>query len=292
MSSPSIAASWSAVVEDVEVLRDPGRGDRLRDGLTALLQVPAQHDLRGRPGVCRRDLPDHRVLESASGCAVSVEGDPADRRPRLGQDPLLGVDLEELGLPEVRVHLDLVHRGHHRRRRHQPAQVGRHEVADPDRTDLAVGQQSLQRLVGGDGELELSRQGLVQDQQVDLVEAELARALVEGVQGLVVAVVGDPHLRLDEDLRAVEAGATQKPTQRLAHLALVAVGRSGVDVPVTGGQRRLDGRNRLVRVRLEDAEPEGRHLDAVVEMQHGDPCTVRGHGRTSTLSAVRSSIAA
>jgi hypothetical protein len=34
----------------------------------------------------------------------------------------------------------------------------------------------------------------VQDQQIDLVDAELACALVEGVQRLVVAVVGDPDL--------------------------------------------------------------------------------------------------
>jgi hypothetical protein len=40
-----------------------------------------------------------------------------------------------------------------------------HEVADPDRADLAVGQERLQGLVGADGEVELARQGLMQDQQ-------------------------------------------------------------------------------------------------------------------------------
>jgi len=59
----------------------------------------------------------------------------------------------------------------------------------------------------------------VQDQQVDLVDAQLAGALVMRVQRLVVAVVADPDLRLDEDLRPVEAG----PSQRLTDLPLVAV---------------------------------------------------------------------
>jgi hypothetical protein len=42
---------------------------------------------------------------------------------------------------------------------------------------------------------------LVQDQQVDLVDPELAGAFFKAVQGLVVAVVADPDLGLQEDLR-------------------------------------------------------------------------------------------
>ena len=145
--------------------------------------------------------------------------------------PCSAVDREELGLPEVGVHLDLVHRRHHRRGCQQRGQVVGHEVADPDRADLAVGQQRLQRLVGADGEVELARQRLVQDQQVDLVDAELAGALVEGVQRLVVAVVGDPDLGLDEDLRAVDARSARNrrsasPTSRsLPYAAAVSMWR-------------------------------------------------------------------
>jgi hypothetical protein len=121
-----------------------------------------------------------------------------------------------------------------------------HEVADADRADPPVGEQRLKRLVGADGEVELPRQRLVEDQQVDLVDAELAGALVEGVQRLVVAVVADPD---------------------------------------------LDGRDSLLRRRLEDAEPERRDLDAVLQPQLGNVRARRSHGRTSTFSAVRSSIA-
>ncbi len=113
---------------------------------------------------------------------------------------MLGVEVLHRVLLEVRVQLDLVHGGHHRRHVQQPGQVVDHEVGDPDGADLAVGQQGLQRPVGRQGLVELRRQRLVQDQQVDLVDAELAGRLLEAVQGLVVAVVADPDLRLHEHL--------------------------------------------------------------------------------------------
>ena len=57
---------------------------------------------------------------------------------------------------------------------------------------------------------------------------ELARALVEGVQRLVVAVVADPDLGLDEDLRAVDARSRRiaSPTSRsLPYAAAVSMWR-------------------------------------------------------------------
>ena len=75
-----------------------------------------------------------------------------------------------------------------------------HEVADPDRADLAVSEQSLQSTVGLEGPLEGRRERLVEDQQVDLVDAELAGALLEAVQSPVVSVVADPDLGLQEHL--------------------------------------------------------------------------------------------
>jgi len=81
--------------------------------------------------------------------------------------------------------------------------------------DLAVAEQRLQRQVRRQRLVELRRQRLVQDQQVDLVDAELARALVEAVQGLVVAVVADPDLGLQEDVgRSRPDSATASPTCR------------------------------------------------------------------------------
>ena len=167
---------------------------------------------------------------------------------------MLGVDLEQLGLPEVGVHLDLVDRRHDLGLGQQPVEVSRHEVGDADRTHLAVGVQLLQRPVGADGQVELAGQRLVQDQQVDLLDAELAGALSKACSVGVVAVVADPDLGLDEDLVAAQSGAAD----RLADLALVAVGGSGVDVAVAGLQRGSDSGDGLLGRGLEDAEPEDR----------------------------------
>jgi len=62
-----------------------------------------------------------------------------------------------------------------------------HEVADPDGADLPVAEQRLQGTVGLQRSSEVRREGLVKDEQVDLVDAELAGTLLETVQGLVVA---------------------------------------------------------------------------------------------------------
>jgi len=141
-----------------------------------------------------------------------------------------------------------------------------HEVADPDRAELPVGQQLLERPVGIEGEVELAGQRLVKDEQVELLDAELACALVEGVQRLLVAVVGDPDLGLEEDVGAVEPGRTD----RLADLALVAVGGGGVDVAVAGVERGSDRVAGLVGRRLKDAQAEGPQFDAAVEREGRD----------------------
>ena len=99
-------------------------------------------------------------------------------------------------------------------------------------------------------------------QQVELLDAELAGALVERVQRVVVAVVADPDLRLDEHLVAVDAGAADA----LADLALVAVGGGGVDQPVADGERRLDGGTVVSSGGVwKTPSPRAGHLDAVVQ---------------------------
>ena len=133
-------------------------------------------------------------------------------------------------------------------------QMRRHEVGDPDAAYLAVGVELLQGLVGGDGQVEFTGQCLVQDQQVDAVDAELSRGFVESVQCRVVAEIGDPDLRLDEHLVAGQPGTTD----RFADPALVAVGGCGVDVPVTGAQRRFDRGGGLVGRCLIDPESDDR----------------------------------
>ena len=171
---------------------------------------------------------------------------------------MLGAEGLDLGLHEVRVHFDLVDRRHDVGVVEQLGEVVDHEVADADRADLAVRQQGLERSVRRQRAVEVRGQGLVEDQEVDLVDTQLGRGLLEGVTRLVVAVVGDPHLRLEEDLIARDLRAAEAE----ADLALVAVRGGGVDEAIPGAQRRLDGIRRLVGRALEDAEAEGRHDDA------------------------------
>jgi hypothetical protein len=179
------------------------------------LDVPAKHDLcRGLP-VGLRDAEDHRVLQGAAVAAVAVERDPADRRPRLGADAVLGAECLDRPLLEVGMQLDLVDRRNDAGRVQEPGEVVDHEVADPDRPDLAVAQQALERTVGIEGLVEGRRERLVQDEQVDLVHSELAGTLLETVQGLVETVVADPDLRFDEDLVPGDArGLNRLPTSR------------------------------------------------------------------------------
>ena len=113
----------------------------------------------------------------------------------------------------------------------------------------------------------------MQDQQVELLHTELAGGLVEGVQRLLVAVVVDPDLGLQEDLVTRDAGIAQA----LPDLALVAVGRGGVDQAVSGAQRGLDGLGRLLRLGLVDAEPDHGHLDAVVQDERAGGILQIGH---------------
>ncbi len=75
-----------------------------------------------------------------------------------------------------------------------------HEVTHADGADLAVGEERLERPIGVERAVEGRGQCVMQKQQVDLVDAQFASALVESAQRPVVAVVADPELRLDEDL--------------------------------------------------------------------------------------------
>ena len=151
---------------------------------------------------------DGRVCQRS--VAVIVGAKPTDWRPCLGEDPVSTVEVLQFPLLGVGVHFDLVHRGDDLGLIEQSLQTDRQEVADADSAQLSVGKQGFQCFVGRDGLVELGRVGLVQDEQINLLEAELRRRLLKSVQRLIVSVVGDPNLGLDEDVRAVEAGTAQR----------------------------------------------------------------------------------
>lgn len=99
-----------------------------------------------------------------------------------GDDAELGVQALQFLLLAVRVELDLVHGGNYRCFRQESVKDLRHEVADTNRAYLAVGEELLKRPVRVDREVEPARQRLVQQQQVDLLDTQLRRALLEPVR--------------------------------------------------------------------------------------------------------------
>jgi hypothetical protein len=130
---------------------------------------------------------DDRVCERAPLRVTSVDHDSTNRRPGLRQNAMRGVDSADGPLREIWVYLDLVHGRYDVDLLEERVHVFRHEIAHADRPDLAIAQQRLQRVVGLDGQVETRRKWLVEDEQIDAVDAELARALVESVQSFVVA---------------------------------------------------------------------------------------------------------
>jgi hypothetical protein len=76
--------------------------------------------------------------------------------------------------------------------------------------------------------------------------------------------VADPQLGRHEHLAAVDSGAADA----FADLSLVQIGGGGVNQPVAVRDRGLDRADGLGGRALEDAQAEGGHLDAVVQLDH------------------------
>src|SRR5262249_46514744 len=107
--------------------------------------------------------------------------------------------------------------------------------------------------------------------QIHIVEPEAAKARIEGPERTLVAVFAQPEFGRDEHFGAIDSAAHEP----FAHLSLVEIGSGGVDEPIARGDRCLDrSRGQLPGLPGQDAEPEGRHRDAVVQSQEGTP---RGH---------------
>jgi hypothetical protein len=125
------------------------------------------------------------------------------------------------------VHFDLVDGRDDAGMLEQGGEVVDREVADADGADPAVGEQCFERPVGAEGAVEGAGRCLVEDEQVDLLDAELSGALVEAVEGLVVAVVGDPDLRLEEHVGAVDSRGDEASREDL--MARKAAARAALD---------------------------------------------------------------
>jgi hypothetical protein len=139
----------------------------------------------------------------------------------------------------------------------QVDQAVRVEVRHADRPDPAVGEQALH---GPPGAVDVADR-LVDEVQVEVVEAEALQRCVEGfLRGLFAGVL-DPQFGRDEQFVAQDATLGD----RAADLLLVEVGGGGVEQPVASRECVGDGLLGLLGRDLVDAEADDRHLDAVVQ---------------------------
>ena len=184
---------------------------RMRDGVTdfGITTLPSCRCQRSTTWAA--DLPWRAAISADHGVGEQLAA-LAERRPGLGEDAVLRVELAQFGLLQVRVQLDLVDRGHDTGLVDQPPQVRGLEVRDADRADPALLPQLHERLPGVDVEL-AGRRRPVDQVQVERVELELVQRLVERTQGRVVALVGVPQLGRDEQLFAGDAGQ-RRPLHR------------------------------------------------------------------------------
>ena len=228
--------------------------DRLGDDDDVELDEVAQGHLGGGLAVLLADGGEHRVGEDV----VAALG---ERPPGLQGGVVLGVPgavvgllVEDVGLHLVdgRRHLDVL------RQIHEP--VGE-EVGDADGADLAGGQGLLHGAVGA----VVVAEGLVDEQQVDVVGAQAAQRAIDGAGGAFLPGVGDPHLGGQEDVLAGQsAGGDGR-----AHALLVAVGLGGVDVAVADLEGLEHGALGLLRRGQEDAVADLRDVDAIVKSDGG-----------------------
>ena len=100
--------------------------------------------------------------------------------------------------------LDLVHRRHDVGLGHQPLEVVDPEVRDADRAGAAVFLELLERAPGGDVIAVVQRRRPVDQEQVDVVEAELLERPLEGAARVVRAVIAVVQLACDVDVAPVE----------------------------------------------------------------------------------------
>src|SRR5215831_6192226 len=267
-------------LHQVEVGGDPLRVDRLRDHRDPMLQVPAQHHLRGRDAVGLGDVHQHRIGQVG----------PLERAIPLHRDAALGVRGKQGGVVPGRAPRDLVDRGGLAGHLGQPVDLGERVVAHPYRAHPALAPQ-VQQFLPDMAEL-AARRRPVHQPQVHVVGAERPQA--GGQRGALPVGAAGRQLGGEEHRVPVQPALGQG----VSDLALVAVHGRGVDVPVAGLQR---GEHRLASrpaAQLPSPEPDHWHLDAAGQracrychrLSHETQCALRPrrHTRRVPVRAVRS----
>ena len=180
------------------------------------------------------------------------------RRPGLRLHAVLAHEGKGVLLLEEGVQLHLVHCGQLVDRLAEVGQAVRIEVADADGADLAL----LIRLGHRAPRADVVAHGLVDEIEVEVVDAEILHRAVDGGLSALIARVRHPELRGNKEVGAGHAGFGY----RLADGGLVAVARGGVYHAVACVDRVEHHALALVKVvDLKDAEALHGHLHAVPE---------------------------
>ena len=201
---------------------------------------------------------DHRVVEVRAA---------RNRRPRLGHNAVLRVVRAQLRLGEPGVQLHLVeHRGDAGGLNNLVEHL-RVEVRHAHRLQLTHPLQ-LRELLEGLHVCPVLRPRPVHEVQVHEVEVQALERLFIGLGHALLVVV--PQFRGHEQLFTGDVASLDGVVDRLAHLDLVVVQRSGVDVAVA----QLDGgshdRFHLVARQLVRAQAKEGEIVAVVQCRHWD----------------------
>ena len=150
----------------------------------------------------------------------------------------------------------LVHGGGHL---HKLAQIDEPvwvEIGHPNGPQLP----GLVRLLHGPVGAVVVAEGLVNQQQVDVIGLQVLQGLVNGGLGLLVALVGNPHLGGEEQLVPGHAALDNSA----AHRVLVAVGLGRVDGAVSHADGVQHAAFALLVFYLIDAVAQLGHLHAVI----------------------------
>ena len=194
-------------------------------------------------------------------------GGPPQRRPALHGDPQVRAVVDQVVGLEGGVQFDLVHDRGDAGLVDDGVEMLGQEVAHPDGTDQAFGTE-VDELLPAFHVRAARGAGPVDQVQIDVVEAEFLEALFQGRPGGVAALGFVPQFRGDEDLVARQRGCGY----RASHTQLVAVDRSGVDVPVPRFQGVADGGGGLVVGHLPDSQAELGDGLAVVQCDERSAC--------------------
>ncbi len=269
-------------VDELEVVLDTSRGDRLGERVAATSDLPRDEDVGTLDVVLLGNVVDdaERGLAGTGG---------TERRVSLGQDVLALEPLDELGLGESEGKLDLVDDGLDAARLEELLGAANGEVGDtnvldktlvnellevgPDLGEVLGGLQveqvlaGLGVLLGVTGELTLGdvlgdeSDVPVHEVKVEVLYAELVKGVLNGLTNVVVVVLeelgGDPDL-LTGNTRELDT---------LSDLVLVLVTPGAVNVTVARLESVADSITDLALGRLPGAETDRGDGSARVELE-------------------------